>query len=121
MRWARRMARCRGFRSRECSSAAILAGERCATDCEGSEECERERTGPRAKAPCSVARYRGLKPATTPKTRVLRKHALLLRKQIGRNFSAASVGRGHLFCISKSEEHTSELQSLRHLVCRLLL
>src|ERR1035441_10817768 len=24
-------------------------------------------------------------------------------------------------CISRSEEHTSELQSLRHLVCRLLL
>src|ERR1039458_4537564 len=26
-----------------------------------------------------------------------------------------------LFCHSRSEEHTSELQSLRHLVCRLLL
>src|ERR1039458_9693322 len=26
-----------------------------------------------------------------------------------------------LFIISRSEEHTSELQSLRHLVCRLLL
>src|ERR1035441_10901692 len=27
----------------------------------------------------------------------------------------------HLFLINRSEEHTSELQSLRHLVCRLLL
>src|SRR5258705_5631860 len=26
-----------------------------------------------------------------------------------------------MFCPSRSEEHTSELQSLRHLVCRLLL
>src|ERR1039458_10737867 len=26
-----------------------------------------------------------------------------------------------LVCVSRSEEHTSELQSLRHLVCRLLL
>src|ERR1035438_10758307 len=26
-----------------------------------------------------------------------------------------------LFCFYRSEEHTSELQSLRHLVCRLLL
>src|SRR5262245_63075303 len=32
----------------------------------------------------------------------------------GRRYTAASHG-------SRSEEHTSELQSLRHLVCRLLL
>src|SRR5437899_6151858 len=30
-------------------------------------------------------------------------------------------GRGVFVAISRSEEHTSELQSLRHLVCRLLL
>src|SRR5437899_9115122 len=30
-------------------------------------------------------------------------------------------GRGHSFPRERSEEHTSELQSLRHLVCRLLL
>src|SRR5262245_65197635 len=34
-------------------------------------------------------------------------------------------GRGHFFAAAaeamRSEEHTSELQSLRHLVCRLLL
>src|SRR5205814_3205609 len=31
------------------------------------------------------------------------------------------VGRGADLVASRSEEHTSELQSLRHLVCRLLL
>src|SRR5205814_9606408 len=31
------------------------------------------------------------------------------------------VDRGHLQRLARSEEHTSELQSLRHLVCRLLL
>src|ERR1035441_6044763 len=30
------------------------------------------------------------------------------------------TGQGHQVC-GRSEEHTSELQSLRHLVCRLLL
>src|SRR5205814_3225118 len=32
-----------------------------------------------------------------------------------------SAGLGALMLIQRSEEHTSELQSLRHLVCRLLL
>src|SRR5262245_63134842 len=36
----------------------------------------------------------------------------------GLGLSAGSVARP---CPSRSEEHTSELQSLRHLVCRLLL
>src|SRR5258705_6070879 len=31
------------------------------------------------------------------------------------------VCSGSCFSVSRSEEHTSELQSLRHLVCRLLL
>src|ERR1035441_9078131 len=31
------------------------------------------------------------------------------------------VSRPETFCWVRSEEHTSELQSLRHLVCRLLL
>src|ERR1035441_11027755 len=35
--------------------------------------------------------------------------------------SSASVGLGSFSAIYRSEEHTSELQSLRHLVCRLLL
>src|SRR5437899_7786821 len=38
---------------------------------------------------------------------------------------AARLGKSlepyHLFWLERSEEHTSELQSLRHLVCRLLL
>src|SRR5262245_63929609 len=37
-------------------------------------------------------------------------------RSIGPTMSAASPPRAH-----RSEEHTSELQSLRHLVCRLLL
>src|SRR5262245_65127694 len=32
-----------------------------------------------------------------------------------------SIIDGVLFRVARSEEHTSELQSLRHLVCRLLL
>src|ERR1039458_10677085 len=35
--------------------------------------------------------------------------------------STASRGLKALACRYRSEEHTSELQSLRHLVCRLLL
>src|SRR5947199_7830625 len=31
------------------------------------------------------------------------------------------IGRGTRIAAQRSEEHTSELQSLRHLVCRLLL
>src|SRR5438045_4743236 len=34
---------------------------------------------------------------------------------------AAAVGPAHAEGALRSEEHTSELQSLRHLVCRLLL
>src|SRR5437899_8666072 len=47
-----------------------------------------------------------------------------------RSADARSISRSHdaalplpvtIKCLSRSEEHTSELQSLRHLVCRLLL
>src|SRR5262245_65086177 len=34
---------------------------------------------------------------------------------------ARSAHEGNLAWLTRSEEHTSELQSLRHLVCRLLL
>src|SRR5205814_7440960 len=37
------------------------------------------------------------------------------------SFSFTSFGGSSLDAASRSEEHTSELQSLRHLVCRLLL
>src|ERR1039458_7229883 len=36
-------------------------------------------------------------------------------------FSGMKAGCGRRFRMNRSEEHTSELQSLRHLVCRLLL
>src|ERR1039458_8829298 len=36
-------------------------------------------------------------------------------------FAACAAGRPFLWMPPRSEEHTSELQSLRHLVCRLLL
>src|SRR5947199_843150 len=40
----------------------------------------------------------------------------------GRTLQPSSrTGRSNRTTISRSEEHTSELQSLRHLVCRLLL
>src|SRR5437899_8672070 len=35
--------------------------------------------------------------------------------------AASNPEAGGLYCYIRSEEHTSELQSLRHLVCRLLL
>src|SRR5471030_2528757 len=39
----------------------------------------------------------------------------------GREAVVAMLGPGDFFGEGRSEEHTSELQSLRHLVCRLLL
>src|SRR5262245_63307848 len=39
----------------------------------------------------------------------------------GAGLLAPQVGEGALVEAVRSEEHTSELQSLRHLVCRLLL
>src|SRR5947208_12651196 len=39
----------------------------------------------------------------------------------GLPWSLASVNRSHYFIDMRSEEHTSELQSPDHLVCRLLL
>src|SRR5205814_6132924 len=47
----------------------------------------------------------------------------------GENLPASGLSRSHIvkknpspaFPVRRSEEHTSELQSLRHLVCRLLL
>src|SRR2546425_4089385 len=35
--------------------------------------------------------------------------------------SQSEDGRLHIECVERSEEHTSELQSLAYLVCRLLL
>src|SRR5262245_46202935 len=38
-----------------------------------------------------------------------------------RSWTSAMVDSGERLDLGRSEEHTSELQSLRHLVCRLLL
>src|SRR5262245_64870102 len=47
------------------------------------------------------------------------------RHQLARNLHGDHLGHGpydrRADCGRRSEEHTSELQSLRHLVCRLLL
>src|SRR5262245_21461802 len=40
---------------------------------------------------------------------------------VGQNAARVAVGLGAHVTVLRSEEHTSELQSLRHLVCRLLL
>src|SRR5438045_4715744 len=40
---------------------------------------------------------------------------------MGRKLFSVSRDFGNLAEVARSEEHTSELQSLRHLVCRLLL
>src|SRR5438876_6841967 len=45
----------------------------------------------------------------------------LVRSYIGRNKSAARVMSSRARSKNRSEEHTSELQSPVHLVCRLLL
>src|ERR1035438_6989607 len=47
--------------------------------------------------------------------------ALVLDKCDNVQLSAVPVGRQRNVTLHRSEEHTSELQSLRHLVCRLLL
>src|SRR2546422_3342767 len=44
-----------------------------------------------------------------------------LRAGLGREWQAAILTRYALLLIARSEEHTSELQSRLHLVCRLLL
>src|ERR1035438_3520105 len=47
--------------------------------------------------------------------------AAQLRKPVDVRFAFAKPVLGAAMCVDRSEEHTSELQSLRHLVCRLLL
>src|SRR5262245_64710443 len=47
--------------------------------------------------------------------------AALLAREKARTIAARRPGRLVLGADQRSEEHTSELQSLRHLVCRLLL
>src|SRR5436853_7625483 len=44
-----------------------------------------------------------------------------LRNAAGATLTAGTACRSMRMAVARSEEHTSELQSLRHLVCRLLL
>src|SRR5262245_65125754 len=53
-------------------------------------------------------------------TRALAVELAPIREGAGERFHRAANARGHRPAL-RSEEHTSELQSLRHLVCRLLL
>src|SRR5262245_20457707 len=55
--------------------------------------------------------------ATTTPDRILPSCGCTLQQKLGATKAAAY----DMFAASRSEEHTSELQSLRHLVCRLLL
>src|SRR5579872_7582264 len=48
-------------------------------------------------------------------------YTTLFRSSSRRNLSSCASGRGYVPSCSRSEEHTSELQSRPHLVCRLLL
>src|SRR2546425_8079181 len=41
--------------------------------------------------------------------------------RFGNRFVTRAALREHVRCVDRSEEHTSELQSLAYLVCRLLL
>src|SRR5262245_65205462 len=50
---------------------------------------------------------------------LLRNHRAVHRHHTGGD--RRTEERGHVAVTDRSEEHTSELQSLRHLVCRLLL
>src|SRR5258705_805802 len=72
-----------------------------------------------------------------PYTTLFRSHRLRIDLAAGQHIGARAVGRargavlglagrvlrglGATRAANRSEEHTSELQSLRHLVCRLLL
>src|SRR5262249_57350701 len=55
-------------------------------------------------------------PATTPV-----KHSRWWKKTVSQGFSLARITTSRRTRHSRSEEHTSELQSLTNLVCRLLL
>src|SRR2546422_8543509 len=52
---------------------------------------------------------------------VLELPALRMRRDEDRTAGAVDIARGRTIGVHRSEEHTSELQSRLHLVCRLLL
>src|SRR5258708_26781134 len=59
-------------------------------------------------------------PLRPPIAKCKRSRALTPSSGNGENFTTISVSI-HFHCLERSEEHTSELQSPDHLVCRLLL
>src|SRR5262245_64982334 len=65
-----------------------------------------------------------LDPATVSGMVTIRAEAPLVQQetsQVGRTIEEQAIRQLPLPTRNRSEEHTSELQSLRHLVCRLLL
>src|SRR5262245_65160464 len=76
--------------------------------------------GPDALVPPAILRLRPRRIVLGPCRRCARHlHALAARAQTRRRRAARP--RERIAVGLRSEEHTSELQSLRHLVCRLLL
>src|SRR5262245_29169356 len=81
-----------------------------------------------ARRPQAAARAGGARPAPDPRFRALRPPRRPVRRAgPGTNVDLAGTRTPALRCRAgacgdrmRSEEHTSELQSLRHLVCRLL-
>src|SRR5258705_10112613 len=56
-----------------------------------------------------------------PYTTLFRSKLAFRRKRTPYGGASGLLLDGPPACVARSEEHTSELQSLRHLVCRLLL
>src|ERR1035441_10963118 len=107
-------------------SGAINATVRAILRDQGSQTSEEssEDTTMASSAVSRAIRPRALirRPSSRPSRRVLAKLPMPLdtdRKSTRLNSSHLGISYA-VFCL-RSEEHTSELQSLRHLVCRLLL
>src|ERR1039458_10650255 len=83
-----------------------------------SNNCGRKRYGKMAR------KFSGLEAKMSPASLARSDEKLAkLREEMALNELrvALTITQEHLAKILRSEEHTSELQSLRHLVCRLLL
>src|SRR5690625_5963806 len=60
-----------------------------------------------------------MNPPKKKKSKIKKKYRMILRKSV--KSSRSFMSKIRLWTILRSEEHTSELQSRGHLVCRLLL
>src|SRR5687767_15775550 len=65
--------------------------------------------------------FHDVKTRHCPYALCIRKHLLLCRAKLAQRGLKCRIGRREDCEGSRSEEHTSELQSLAYLVCRLLL